>query len=47
VLPKTVTLLGGSAPLRFTKSGGSIAVELPNLPEELLGQSAWVLKLGQ
>lgn len=42
---KSVTLLGGSAPLRFTKTGTSISVELPELPEDLLGQPAWVLKL--
>ncbi len=45
--PKSVTLLGGSAQLRFTKSGGAIDIELPDLPEELLGQPAWVLKIGQ
>lgn len=44
---KSATLLGGSAPLRFTKMGTSISVELPDLPEELLGQPAWVLKLGR
>jgi alpha-L-fucosidase len=44
---KSVALLGGSAPLRFTKTGTSIVVELPDLPEELLGQPAWVLKLGR
>ena len=44
---KTVTLLGGGAPLRFTRTGGAITVELPELPEELLGQPAWVLKLAR
>jgi len=42
---KSVTLVGGSAPLRFTKTGSSISIELPDLPEQLLGQPAWVLKL--
>jgi alpha-L-fucosidase len=44
---KSVVLLGGPAPLKFTKTGTSITVELPDLPEELLGQPAWVLKLGR
>jgi alpha-L-fucosidase len=47
VQPRSVTLLGGTAPLRFTRSGSSVAVELPELPEELLGQPAWVLKIAQ
>jgi alpha-L-fucosidase len=44
---KSVALLGGPASLRFTKAGTSITVELPDLPEELLGQPAWVLRLGR
>ena len=44
---KSVTLLGGPGSLQFTKAGTSITVELPDLPEELLGQPAWVLKLGR
>ena len=44
---KTVSLLGGAAPLRFAKNGTAIRVELPDLPEELLGQPAWVLKLAR
>jgi hypothetical protein len=42
---KSVGLLGSPAPLKFAKAGTSITVELPDLPEELLGQPAWVLKL--
>jgi alpha-L-fucosidase len=44
---KTVSLLGGAAPLRFARNGTAIRVELPDLPEELLGQPAWVLKLAR
>ena len=45
---KAVTLLGGGlGPLRFTKAAGSLTVELPDLPEELLGQPAWVLKIAR
>jgi alpha-L-fucosidase len=45
--PKTITLLGGQGPLRFTKTGSTIAVDLPPLPEALLSQPLWVLKLSQ
>ena len=45
--PGSVTLLGGSAPLHFAKSGNVITVDLPDLPEDLLAQPAWVLKFGQ
>jgi alpha-L-fucosidase len=45
--PKAVTLLGTPGPLRFTKSGSTITVDLPALPEALLAQPLWVLKLGQ
>ncbi len=44
---KSVALLGSSAPLRWQAGADSIAVELPDLPEELLQQPAWVLKLSQ
>jgi alpha-L-fucosidase len=40
----SVTLLGAAAPLRFQASGNAITVDLPDVPEELLGQPAWVLK---
>ena len=43
--PKAVSLLGAAGALRFAKSGETIAIDLPDLPEELLGQPAWVLKL--
>ena len=45
--PKTVTLLGSTAPLRFQPAGGALTVELPDLPQELLAQPMWVLKIGQ
>jgi alpha-L-fucosidase len=44
---KSVTLLGVAAPLRFKSGAGSVSVELPDLPEELLAQPAWVLKLSR
>jgi len=45
--PKAITLLGGQGALRFTKTGSAIAVDLPSLPEQLLSQPLWVLKLSQ
>jgi alpha-L-fucosidase len=42
---KSVTLLGSKAPLRFKASGASIAVDLPDVPEELRSQPAWVLRV--
>ena len=44
---KTVTLLGGSGPLKHASAAGSLSVELPDLPEDLLDQPAWVLKLAR
>ncbi|MGE5124944.1 MAG: alpha-L-fucosidase [Betaproteobacteria bacterium] len=44
---KTVALLGSAGSLRFEPSPGALTVELPELPEALLGQPAWVLKLGR
>jgi alpha-L-fucosidase len=43
---KAVTLLGGSA-LKFKSASGGITVDLPDLPESLQRQAAWVLKLSR
>jgi alpha-L-fucosidase len=43
----SVTLLAAAAPLRFQVSGNAITVDLPDVPEELLGQPAWVLKFSK
>ena len=43
--PRAVSLVGGAGTLRFSRAGTGLAIELPELPEELLGQPAWVLKL--
>jgi alpha-L-fucosidase len=43
--PRAVSLVGSPGTLRFAPSGTAIAIDLPDLPEELLGQPAWVLKL--
>jgi alpha-L-fucosidase len=40
-----VSLLGSTAPVRFAVSGPEVVVDLPDLPEALLGQPAWVLKV--
>jgi hypothetical protein len=40
-------LLGLAAPLRFKSGAGTVTVELPELSEELVAQSAWVLKFSR
>jgi hypothetical protein len=43
-----VALLGGPGNLKFNPSaGGAVSVELPDLPESLLAQPAWTLKLAR
>jgi len=45
---KSVALLGGaSGPVKFKSGKSGIEVDLPELPEELLAQPAWVLKLAR
>ena len=43
----SVALLGSTAPVKFKVTKGGITVDLPDLPEELLAQPAWVLKLSK
>ena len=45
--PKALNLLGLTAPLRVKSVAGTVIVELPELPGELLAQPAWVLKFSQ
>src|ERR1043166_1548047 len=44
---KSVSLLGSPIPLKFKVSKMGVSVELPDLPEELRSQPAWVLKIGR
>ena len=44
---KSVTLLGSPPPLRFSAEGDGVSIELPEVPEALRAQPAWVLKLGR
>jgi alpha-L-fucosidase len=44
---KSVTLLGSAVPVRWRAKGTSIVIDLPQMPEELMKQPAWVFKLGQ
>ncbi len=44
---KSVSLLGSSVPLKFKGSKAGLSIELPQLPEDLLAQPAWVLKIEQ
>ena len=42
---KSVSLLGSTALLKFKVANGGISIQLPDLPEDLLPQPAWVLKV--
>ncbi|MBV6430170.1 MAG: hypothetical protein IANPNBLG_00274 [Bryobacteraceae bacterium] len=44
---KSVTLLGSPAALKFKAAKGGVSVELPDVPEDLMRQPAWVLKLSR
>jgi len=44
---KSVSLLGSAAPLKFKASKVGVTVALPDLPEQLREQPAWVLKISQ
>ena len=44
---KSATLLGSTAVLKFKTQGNTVTVDLPELPEDLLAQPAWVLKLSR
>ena len=45
--PRTVSLLGSTAPLRWKAAGGTLTIDLPDLPEDLLPQPMWVLRISQ
>jgi hypothetical protein len=40
-------LLGVASPVRFQSAAHTVTVDLPELPEELLAQPAWVLKFSR
>lgn len=44
---KAVALLGYSDPLKFTAAQNGVTVDLPRLPDSLLRQPAWVLKVSR
>ncbi len=44
---KSVSLLGSATSLKFKASKAGLAIELPDLPEDLRTQPAWVLKISQ
>jgi len=44
---KSVALLGGPTGLRTRAVQGGVAVQLPDMPEALMAQPAWVLKISQ
>jgi alpha-L-fucosidase len=43
----SVGLLGSSLPLKFKSSKAGLSIELPDLPDELRAQPAWVLKISR
>ena len=44
---KSVALLGGPAQLHWRNSNGAVVITLPDMPEDLMKQPAWVLKLSR
>jgi hypothetical protein len=44
---KSATLLGVAEPLRFQSQGKAVVIDLPEIPEELMAQPAWVVKLSK
>jgi alpha-L-fucosidase len=44
---KSVTLLGSPRPLQFHAEARGVEIELPRLPDELLDQPAWVLRVSR
>ena len=44
---RSIALLGSPSPLRFAREGDGVSIELPDVPEALRAQPAWVLKLGR
>jgi alpha-L-fucosidase len=44
---KSVSLLGSTLSLKFKASKMGVSIELPDLPEELRAQPAWVLKISR
>jgi len=44
---KSVSLLGANGPLRWHVNGSSVSIDLPDVPDALMAQPAWVLKLAQ
>jgi alpha-L-fucosidase len=44
---KSVDLLGSTTPLKFKASSSGLSIQLPELPEDLRQQPAWVLRISQ
>lgn len=44
---KSAGLLGGPAGLKFRGAEGGVAIDLPDLPADLMTQPAWVLRISQ
>ena len=44
---RSVTLLGATSPLKFKAAKHGVSIALPDLPDELLAQPAWVLRVSR
>jgi hypothetical protein len=44
---KSVSLLGSTSPVKFRTTATGLEVQMPDLPDELMSQPAWVLKLSR
>jgi alpha-L-fucosidase len=45
--PKSIALLGAAAPLKWKAAAGRIAVQMPEIDDELIRQPMWVLRIAQ
>jgi alpha-L-fucosidase len=44
---KQASLLGSQQPLKFKAAAGGVRIEFPAIPEDLLHQPCWVLKISR
>ena len=44
---KSVVLLGSTGALKFKSQGNAVTIDMPEVPEDLMAQPAWVLKLSR
>lgn len=44
---RSATPLGVAAPLLFHSQGAAVTIDLPEIPEDLMAQPAWAIKLSK